>query len=752
MRIVRLLLPALCVLAPGFPFIQSSAPAPAFVGTQVPGAFADASGHSAQSHLFYAANAGVWWVLTLSSFADSTGGSNHVIKAFHSSGPDLATATWIAAADSPGAAASASINCPNCSMGSGRALGVAYVNNAPVDAVHAEIAMAFDGQDGLTGHIRATVTATSIAWEAWRYHDEPAATWATPRAVVLGLSSDRFIHSGGLTLQQEVDANARVSIAADTGAAWSNGFSSVSVIDNSMLHQCNAMAFAPLGGSAMVAVYDNGVGTEPNMSNLRYTKSNADGSWPGVPVGTQLGGDGVVFGSDATIDHNDWTLVTSAPGVVDVFRSNAAGTAIDAATYSPATNKWSTAAAPAALPAGVALKKKAGIFGAASDSTVWLFAIAGDTANSILYTTRTGMGWTPWGTVPGTEIGAHARQFISGYPTAAAGQIGLIWTEGSAQFDLVATGLAIGPIDRNPPAVSLVEPIDQSTVTGGVPVSAQASDDTGVAAVQFRVDNVNQGPAQTAPYAIVWNSTSAPNGSHTIAAVASDAAGNSSAAAVTVLVDNPVATPPPPPDVTVDRVAFADGKGTRTTPAFSASAGDVLIAFVAADGPLNQAQSATVTGAGLTWTLVRRSAGQRGTSEIWRATASAPLVSVTVRSTLRSSASDQSLTVVAFANSRGAGVSGAASSSTGVPSIVLTTAAAGSLPYAVGNDGTRASGRTLGSNQVLVHQWIDTASSRTFWVQAAAAPIAAAGTPVALNVTSPTGDRWNLAAVELQRK
>src|SRR3954469_19865937 len=357
MRIVRLLLPTLCVLAPGFPFIQSSAPAPVFVGTQVPGAFADASGHSAQSHLFYAANAGVWWVLTLSSFADSTGGSNHVIKAFHSSGPDLATATWIAAADSPGAAASASINCPNCSMGSGRALGVAYVDSAPIDAVHAEIAMAFDGQDGLTAHIRATVTATAISWEPWSYHDEPAATWATPRAVSLGVSSGGFIHSGGLTLQQEVDANARMSTTADTGAAWSNAFSGVSVIDNSMAHQCNAMSFARLSGDAMLAVYENGVGTEPKMSNLRYKKSNADGSWPGVPVGTQLGGDGAVFSTDAAIDQNDWTIVSTGPNAGDAFRSNAAGTGLDAAAYDAANNRWTTAAAPPAFAAAQSFKK-----------------------------------------------------------------------------------------------------------------------------------------------------------------------------------------------------------------------------------------------------------------------------------------------------------------------------------------------------------------------------------------------------------
>jgi len=279
-------------------------------------------------------------------------------------------------------------------MSSGRALGVAYLDNAPLDVVHAEVAMAFNGQNGLTAHIRATVTATSIAWETWVYHDEGAATWAIPRAVALGVSGGRFIHSGGTTLQQEVDANARVSTTADSGATWSHGFSTVSVIDNSMQNQCNALAFAPLASNTMLAVYDNGVGTEPAMSNLRYKKSNVNGSWPAVPVGTQLGGDGAVFASNATIDQNDWAIVSRGPGIVDAFRSNAAGTAIDAAAYNAATNTWAADTPPPPFGAGQAFKKKAGLFGAASDSSMWLFVVNTDPANSILYTTWNGSSWS----------------------------------------------------------------------------------------------------------------------------------------------------------------------------------------------------------------------------------------------------------------------------------------------------------------------------------------------------------------------
>jgi hypothetical protein len=428
---------------------------PIKIGSQIAGSFVDSTGHSGQSHLVYAANAGVWWLFTLTSAADSPGGSNHIVKAYRSSGPDLASAVWTAAADSPGASAST-----GGSMGSGRALGVVYINNAPTDIVHAEVAMAFDGQDGATGHIRARLTATGITWETWNHFVEGAATWTTPRAVVLGLSTGKYIHSGGPTLQQEVDANARRSNNPDTGTAWTSGFSSVAVIDNSMINASNAIAFAPLANNVMLATYDNGGGVstcyncgqtgepEPRLTNLGYKKSNASGAWPTVPVGTQAPGDGQVFSTSAAIDQNDWTLVPLNTTTIRAYRRNAGGTGIDAAAYNTAANTWSSAPAPPPFGAGRAFKNGAGLFGAHDATTTWLFIVNTDAANSILYSRYDGTTWSSWAAVPGTDSGTHARRFISGAPVLAAGQIGLIWTEGTSPYDVFSTSLATtqGPV------------------------------------------------------------------------------------------------------------------------------------------------------------------------------------------------------------------------------------------------------------------------------------------------------------------
>jgi len=135
------------------------------------------------------------------------------------------------------------------------------------------------GRTGLTAHIRATVTATTIAWEGWNYHDEPAATWTIPRSVTLGASTGGYMHSAGRdAAQQEVDANARKSVKRRFGGRLGERILAVAVIDNSMLHENNALAFAPLASDVMLAVYDNAPARSRSLTNLRYRRSNADGS------------------------------------------------------------------------------------------------------------------------------------------------------------------------------------------------------------------------------------------------------------------------------------------------------------------------------------------------------------------------------------------------------------------------------------------------------------------------------------------
>jgi hypothetical protein len=157
----------------------------------------------------------------------------------------------------------------------------------------------------------------------------------------------------------------------------------------------------------------------------------------------------------------------------------------------------------------------------------------------------------------------------------------------------------------------------------------------------------------------------------------------------------------------------------------------------------------TVSGAGLTWTLVRRVNTRAGTSEIWTAKATSQLTNVTVTSTPARTGFQQALTVIAFVGASGVGASGGANALNGAPSVSLVTTKAGSVVYGVGNDWDNAISRTVGPNQVMVRESVNTGVGDTFWLQARTGSIATVGTTVVLNDTAPTADRWNFASVEI---
>ncbi len=97
--------------------------------------------------------------------------------------------------------------------------------------------------------------------------------------------------------------------------------------------------------------------------------------------------------------------------------------------------------------------------------------------------------------------------------------------------------------DTAPPTVSISSPVAGATVSGTITVSATASDNVGVIGVQFQVDSLNTGAELTAvPYALSLDTTKLSNGSHSLAAVARDAAGNrTTSSAVPVTVSNAAA-------------------------------------------------------------------------------------------------------------------------------------------------------------------------------------------------------------------
>jgi hypothetical protein len=111
-----------------------------------------------------------------------------------------------------------------------------------------------------------------------------------------------------------------------------------------------------------------------------------------------------------------------------------------------------------------------------------------------------------------------------------------------------AVAVTVQNADSTPPTVSLTAPANGATVSSSINVTATASDNIGVAGVQFKLDGSTLGAEDTtSPYGVAWDTSSSTNGTHTLTAVARDAAGNqATATSVSVTVSNggPDVTPP----------------------------------------------------------------------------------------------------------------------------------------------------------------------------------------------------------------
>src|SRR5207244_2330214 len=150
----------------------------------------------------------------------------------------------------------------------------------------------------------------------------------------------------------------------------------------------------------------------------------------------------------------------------------------------------------------------------------------------------------------------------------------------------------LAPPDTTPPTVSITAPVAGATISGTVTVSASATDNVGVVGLQFKLDGANLGAEVTAaPYAISWNTTGATNGSHTLTAIARDAAGNTAtSSAVSVTVDNA-----PPVISAVSSASVGSSSATISWATDEASDSQVEYGTTTAYGQVSALVSALVT-------------------------------------------------------------------------------------------------------------------------------------------------------------
>ncbi len=176
-----------------------------------------------------------------------------------------------------------------------------------------------------------------------------------------------------------------------------------------------------------------------------------------------------------------------------------------------------------------------------------------------------------------------------------------------------------GP-DIVPPTTAITSPADGATVnSGSVPVSATASDNVGVTAVDLQVDGTTVATDSSAPYTFTWTATDGP---HSLRTVAHDAAGNTGTSdAVSVTAATPDTTDP-----TTAITSPADGATVYGPTTVTATASDntgVTSVDLQVDGttvdsdtssPYSFTWNATAAGGHTLRTVAKDAAGNTGTS------------------------------------------------------------------------------------------------------------------------------------------
>jgi archaellum component FlaF (FlaF/FlaG flagellin family) len=89
--------------------------------------------------------------------------------------------------------------------------------------------------------------------------------------------------------------------------------------------------------------------------------------------------------------------------------------------------------------------------------------------------------------------------------------------------------------DTTPPTVTINKPANGSTVSGTVGIAATAADNVGVASLSLYLDGVMKATGNVASLSWQWNTRKLASGTHTISAVAKDAAGNRTTATINVI-------------------------------------------------------------------------------------------------------------------------------------------------------------------------------------------------------------------------
>ncbi len=234
---------------------------------------------------------------------------------------------------------------------------------------------------------------------------------------------------------------------------------------------------------------------------------------------------GKFAGKTATTKYTVGGLGCAKPYKLAVTARNAAGRTSTASTLTA-----STAACPDVTPPTT----PAGVTEISSTQTSATLSWTASTDNVGVTGYTLYVNGAPEGTTTGTSATATGLSCGTAYTVAVDAFDAA--SNHSSRASVSATTAACS--DTTPPTVSITAPAGGATVSGTVSVTASASDNVGVARVEFWVDGAKKATDTSAPYSYGWDTTTVADGSHTILVKAFDTSNNSSNASKAVTVSN----------------------------------------------------------------------------------------------------------------------------------------------------------------------------------------------------------------------
>ena len=379
--------------------------------------------------------------------------------------------------------------------------------------------------------------STTLQLNTWYYVTGVYNAASQTLDVYLNGQLDNGVLQGTITSAQQ-NSSANVNIgrrAGGSGFEFAGRIDDVRIADHALTaDQIRTDMATPLGSVTDTTVPSTPTGLTATPASATQVNLSWTASTDNIGVtGYQIFRGGTLLTTVTTTSYSNTGLAPNTAYQYQVRAVDAAGNQSGLSTAASATTPADTTApsTPTGLTATPASTTQVNLSWTASTDNVGVtgYQIFRD---GTLLTTVSTTSYSNSGLTPNTTYQYQVKAV-----DAAGNQSGL---------STAASATTPGP-DAIAPSVTLTAPVvpvgsSSVTVAGSVTVSATASDNIGVLGVQFLLDNVLLVDDTTSPYSTSWNTTTASNGQHTLAARARDAAGNASTASITVIVDNQAPT------------------------------------------------------------------------------------------------------------------------------------------------------------------------------------------------------------------